>query len=104
MANGSPAEHPSPVASHSRLTPRVFRGITGLEQRVHELGGLLTAGPRPQGGYTVKANLPHDTIDPQLGGEENPEPVRYRCLCRRDTPSQPQKSPAEPPAGPSGVT
>jgi signal transduction histidine kinase len=33
-------------------------GITGMAERAHALGGTLTAGPRPDGGYRVSASLP----------------------------------------------
>lgn len=33
-------------------------GLAGMRERVSALGGTLTAGPRPEGGFTVTANLP----------------------------------------------
>jgi signal transduction histidine kinase len=33
-------------------------GLTGLAERVRGLGGELTAGPRPEGGFSVTASLP----------------------------------------------
>ncbi|CAI7978442.1 Integral membrane sensor signal transduction histidine kinase [Frankia sp. Hr75.2] len=33
-------------------------GLRGLRERVDELGGSLTAGPRPQGGWSVRTDLP----------------------------------------------
>ena len=33
-------------------------GLTGLSDRVHELGGTLTAGPSPDGGFVVVARIP----------------------------------------------
>jgi signal transduction histidine kinase len=33
-------------------------GITGMRERAAMLGGQLTAGPRPEGGFTVSARLP----------------------------------------------
>ncbi|GAA3377548.1 histidine kinase [Streptomyces sannanensis] len=38
------------------FTPGV--GLTGMRERVTALGGLLHAGPRPEGGFTVRAELP----------------------------------------------
>lgn len=33
-------------------------GLAGMKERVSALGGTLTAGPGPEGGFTVTANLP----------------------------------------------
>ena len=34
------------------------RGLTGLRERVGVLGGELSAGPRPEGGFVVRASIP----------------------------------------------
>jgi len=34
------------------------RGIRGMTERATALGGELTAGPRPAGGFAVRARLP----------------------------------------------
>ncbi|MFD9191136.1 sensor histidine kinase [Streptomyces phaeochromogenes] len=36
-------------------------GITGMTERARALGGELTAGPRPEGGFAVRARLPYGT-------------------------------------------
>ncbi|MEV6274352.1 histidine kinase [Nocardia sp. NPDC051832] len=38
-------------------------GIVGMRERAHALGGALTAGPRPSGGFRVAARLPIHTRD-----------------------------------------
>ncbi|MBG0826682.1 sensor histidine kinase [Planomonospora sp. ID67723] len=39
-------------------SPAPGNGLTGMRERVTALGGRLHAGPRPQGGFTVRAELP----------------------------------------------
>ncbi|MEU1249270.1 sensor histidine kinase [Micromonospora arida] len=36
-------------------------GLTGMRERATSLGGTFTAGPLPDGGYAVAAELPYDT-------------------------------------------
>jgi signal transduction histidine kinase len=38
-------------------------GIRGMRERVAALGGELTTGPRPGGGFRVQARLPLDDAD-----------------------------------------
>jgi signal transduction histidine kinase len=39
-------------------------GIHGMRERARALGGELTAGPRPGGGFVVSARLPHEAATP----------------------------------------
>jgi len=40
--------------------PSTGNGIRGMRERVVALGGELTTGPRPGGGFRVQARLPLD--------------------------------------------
>jgi signal transduction histidine kinase len=45
-------------ATQATRQPAEGHGITGMRERVAALGGRLSAGPRPEGGYRVLAELP----------------------------------------------
>jgi signal transduction histidine kinase len=53
VANG-PGGHPGPPGNEHRPG----HGLTGMHERVALLGGSLTAGPEPGGGFVVSAVLP----------------------------------------------
>lgn len=58
VLNDGPSQHARLAAPRQGAVQRKGRGIAGLAQRVHELGGKLTAGTRAQGGFSVTAVLP----------------------------------------------
>jgi signal transduction histidine kinase len=47
------------AATNGSPTPGAGHGLVGMRERVAIVGGQLTAGPRPSGGYTVSARLPY---------------------------------------------
>jgi signal transduction histidine kinase len=56
---------------------RSGHGLAGLQERAAELGGQLTAGPRPSGGWQVSAVLPVRATGPSdLLREEAPGRIR----------------------------
>jgi signal transduction histidine kinase len=62
-ASGDDAAGPDALAEHRAGTvtgssAEPGRGIVGMRERCGLLGGELTAGPRPCGGFEVKARLP----------------------------------------------
>lgn len=44
------------------VTPSGGNGIAGMRQRAAALGGELSAGPRPGGGFRVRARLPLESV------------------------------------------
>lgn len=67
-----PVSHPAPVTpgDADMAASGGGAGLDGLRQRVSMVGGRLWAGPAPDGGFTVHAELPafvptsDPTVDP----------------------------------------
>jgi signal transduction histidine kinase len=67
-----PADLVVEVSDDGAAAPEVARpggghGIAGMRERVAALGGELRAGPRPQGGFQVRARLPLVEGEPAVG-------------------------------------
>ncbi|MEU7139115.1 histidine kinase [Nocardia sp. NPDC046473] len=58
-----------PTAPATRSGTSGGNGIIGMRERTHALGGALTAGPRPSGGFRVAARLP---LRPMAPSERTP--------------------------------
>jgi len=50
--------------------PGAGRGITGMRERVAMLGGRITAGPQPGGGFRVHAVIPRPGTPPAATKDE----------------------------------
>jgi signal transduction histidine kinase len=53
-----PADSPDDSDRQDRRSGRSGRGLVGMRERTRALGGSLEAGPRPEGGFRVRASLP----------------------------------------------
>ncbi len=53
-----------PIAAAGPAVPGAGRGLLGLRERAELYGGELAAGPRPGGGWLVRARIP---VDPPAG-------------------------------------
>jgi signal transduction histidine kinase len=60
---GSSPQRASPQrgSPHNGASPGGGNGIPGMTERAKALGGTLRAGPRPDGGFRVRAWLPLGT-------------------------------------------
>jgi signal transduction histidine kinase len=58
--------------------PSGGNGLPGMRERATALGGTLTAGPRPGGGFRVEAHLPapQPTASPAAEHGESPASTR----------------------------
>ena len=66
-----PAAVPAPNASGASVPRGARMGLLGLRERVALYGGELAAGPRPGGGWLVKARMP---VEPAQIPAEVPPP------------------------------
>ncbi|MGV9610722.1 histidine kinase [Nocardia xishanensis] len=64
-----------PTAPALRSGSSGGNGIIGMRERAHALGGALTAGPRPSGGFRVAARLPSQTEPVQRQAPRPAEPA-----------------------------
>jgi signal transduction histidine kinase len=76
-----------PALGTGRRLPGTRRGLIGLEERIALLRGAFTAGPTPEGGFRVAADLPPHPAVPTPSGPrlppdelERPEPLDAEVL------------------------
>ncbi|MGQ4619013.1 histidine kinase [Nocardia sp. R7R-8] len=75
-----------PTSATSRSGNGGGNGIIGMRERTHALGGALTAGPRPSGGFRVAARLPMRTAAAQEGSAS--PGVQTRSTGKAEAPSR----------------
>jgi signal transduction histidine kinase len=89
-----------PIPAAGPAVPGDGRGLLGLRERTKLLGGELTAGPRPGGGWLVRARIPADSAPTGTPGSAAVSPANNAPA----SPASPAPaSPARPsplPAGP----
>jgi signal transduction histidine kinase len=62
VSNGPPPEN---AGEADDALPHSGFGLVGLTERVQLLGGTLETGPRPDGGFVVRAALPANEVPPE---------------------------------------
>ncbi|WUK88712.1 histidine kinase [Streptomyces sp. NBC_00358] len=62
VTTGAPAAAPATVPVPRKPGPTGGRGLAGLRARVRMLDGELEAGPRPEGGFEVRATIPSQPV------------------------------------------
>ncbi|WP_084466573.1 sensor histidine kinase [Nocardia arthritidis] len=85
-----------PTSAPARSGTGGGNGIIGMRERTHALGGALTAGPRPSGGFRVAARLP--TRAPEPGAEAGS--TASGAPAGSTTSAAPERDPATPDTSP----
>ncbi|MEV6389602.1 histidine kinase [Nocardia xishanensis] len=97
-----------PTAPAVRSGSSGGNGIIGMRERAHALGGALTAGPRPSGGFRVAARLPSQTEPVQRPAprpaEPAPAPAKSGASADAPTDQQGRDACASEPSGDSDTS
>ena len=89
---------PRPAGRSAAQANGSGHGIAGMTERAGALGGTLRAGPRPGGGFGVRAWLPlHRDGDHQAAGQQGAE---HRAA---EPQAAEREAPGQPAAGPGGA-
>jgi signal transduction histidine kinase len=67
--DGCPPDAPAPDPARSQWSGAGGRGLIGLRERIAIYGGELDAGPRPGGGWRVKAAIPLEPVAEGQGAD-----------------------------------
>jgi signal transduction histidine kinase len=71
--DNGPLGRPAPSPPLGPRSASSGHGLVGMRERIEALGGLLVAGPRPDGGFRVTAILPR-SVPPGDLGSRPPQP------------------------------
>ncbi|MEU1983727.1 histidine kinase [Nocardia sp. NPDC019395] len=76
-----------PTGKPEHTGPTRGMGIIAMRERAHALGGALTAGPKPSGGYRVAARLPSRPLRIAIDPDEPPRSRAGSSENKRVSPS-----------------
>ncbi|WP_051164262.1 sensor histidine kinase [Nocardia testacea] len=91
-----------PTGRPEHAGPTRGMGIIAMRERTHALGGALTAGPKPSGGYRVAARLPSRPLRIAIDPDARPPARKQLGDNASREPAAPVAVTAEPPGSAGG--